>query len=102
MLETSKWIYLDLEKTGSTFLRKKLLDIYPISEFLITKKHLPQTKKSTKIKLITIRDPFNYYFSLWSYGLERKGGVYYNLLRRNLVLCENIYKDKTKKFLNFS
>lgn len=54
MLETSKWIYLDLEKTGSTFLRKKLLDIYPISEFLITKKHLPQTKKSTKIKLITI------------------------------------------------
>ena len=97
MLETSKWIYLDLEKTGSTFLRKKLLDIYPISEFLITKKHLPQTKKSTKIKIITIRDPFNYYFSLWSYGLERKGGIYYNLLKRNLVLCENIYKDKTKK-----
>ncbi len=97
MLETSKWIYLDLQKTGSTFLRKKLLKIYPTSEFLITKKHLPQTKKSNKIKFITIRDPFNYYFSLWSYGLERKGGVYYHLSKRNPELCENIYKDKTTK-----
>ena len=97
MLETSKWIYLDLQKTGSTFLRKKLLKIFPISEFLITKKHQPQTKKSNKIKFITIRDPFDYYFSLWSYGLEKKGGVYYHLSKRNLELCENIYKDKKQK-----
>ena len=97
MIETKNWIYLDLEKTGSTFLRKKLLAIYPESEFLITKKHQTQDKKSTKIKFITIRDPFNYYFSLWSYGLQRKGGVFHKFRRINNNLCKNLYKDQTNK-----
>ena len=39
MLETSDWIYLDLKKTGFTFLRKKLKNIFSEDIFIHTKKY---------------------------------------------------------------
>ena len=80
MLQTKKWIYLDLEKTGCTFFREKLFKIYSDEIFVEKNKHEPQ-KIFTKVpKIITIREPESYYFSLWSYGLDQKGG-FYNLIK---------------------
>ena len=58
MLETNSWIYLDLEKTGCTFLRSKLIGLFPDSEFTNTEKHMIQNFKSSRIKILTIRDSF--------------------------------------------
>ena len=76
MLATKDWIYLDLEKTGCTFLRQVLIEIYGANEFTCSEQHKPQTFKSSLPKILTIRQPTEYYFSLWSYGLDKQGGFY--------------------------
>ena len=106
MLETNSWIYLDLEKTGCTFLRSKLIGLFPDSEFTNTEKHMIQNFKSSRIKILTIRDPFNYYFSLWSYGLEKRGGFYHQINRINPSVCQKFYGKKNiysfESFLDFA
>ena len=52
MLETNSWIYLDLEKTGCTFLRSKLIGLFTDSEFINSEKHMIQNFKSSKIKIL--------------------------------------------------
>ena len=75
MLLTKNWIYLDLQKTGCTFLRRNLLEIFPENIFVQTAKHsIPEIKLNIP-KIITIRDPKKYYFSLWSYGIDQKGAL---------------------------
>lgn len=76
MLKTRDWIYLDLEKTGCTFIRDKLLKIYTEDFFEETTKHSLQEYTSTVPKIISIREPESYYFSLWSYGIDHKGGFF--------------------------
>ena len=106
MLSTKKWIYLDLEKTGCTFFREKLLKIYPDEIFDEQNKHSPQ-KIFTKVpKIITIREPESYYFSLWSYGLDQKGG-FYNLIKlyypeKISLFYEHKTKDSFSYFLDFA
>lgn len=76
MLKSDSWLYLDLQKTGCTFLRDKLANITECSQ-LMGKKHSVPSNKDLKLPtLLTIRDPSTYYFSLWSYGLDRRGGVW--------------------------
>lgn len=75
MLEFSNFVYLDLQKTGSAFLRRVLLDICnddPISNI----QHQPLKEQTNKQRIMTIRDPSRYYFSLWRYGLSQRGGVF--------------------------
>ena len=76
MLKTKNWIYLDLEKTGCTFIRDKLLKLYPEKFFEENKKHSLQLNKVDVPKIITIREPESYYFSLWSYGIDGRGGFF--------------------------
>ena len=106
MLATGTWIYLDLEKTGCTFLRERLLSIYPEHLFLEKKKHGIQENESAIPKLITIREPCRYYFSLWSYGLEGKGGFYKKLSANFPALSERAFADRSKDsfawFLDFA
>lgn len=91
MLATKSWIYLDLEKTGSTFLRHILLSIFPQDDFMETRKHLPMENATNLPTIMTIRDPCEYYFSLWSYGLDKKGGFYKKL-------CQNFPDLACKAF----
>jgi len=83
MILTKDWIYLDLQKTGSTFLRGKLLKIFPqipdSPEF--SGKHRVCGEFHNGLRLMTIRDPFDYYYSLWSYGIDGRGGFYKSMRR---------------------
>ena len=106
MLKSRNWIYLDLEKTGCTFLRRKLLKIYSQDYFEITQKHQPIKYNYSIPKIITIREAESYYYSLWSYGLKKKGGLY-KIIR--LIYPEKIdffYKSASKDsfsyFLDFA
>ena len=96
MLQTKTWIYLTVQKTGSTFLSKKLIEIYGKQVFSKDRKHGIQKQSTSKSKIITIRDPFDYYFSLWSYGLDGKGGFSNKLRISDPSLAKKIYGDKTK------
>ena len=106
MLKTKDWIYLDLEKTGGTFLTKKLVEIFSKNKFEKIGKHTPQKSIENIPKIITIRDPNSYYFSLWTYGLEKKGN-FYKKIKRIYPNKEDLFfakktKDSFSYFLDFA
>lgn len=76
MLSTTEWIYLDLEKSGCTFLRAILQQLFEPDCFVEKGKHSLMIHKVDLPKIMTIRNPYEYYFSLWRYGLDRRGGFF--------------------------
>lgn len=106
MLATKDWIYLDLEKTGCTFLRQVLIEIYGANEFTCSEQHKPQTFKSSLPKILTIRQPTEYYFSLWSYGLDKQGGFYKKISTHYPDYGKKMFKDRSNEsfswFLDFA
>jgi len=123
MILTKHWVYLDLQKTGCTFLREKLLEIFPQireSQFTLklkrklhktfpfmpppnTQKHRRCQKFHNGLRLMTIRDPFDYYYSLWSYGIDGRG-AFYDKLKGKLspINLAEIYGERSAScFQNF-
>lgn len=72
-----------MQKTGGTFVESKLIEIFGPSSALkvLSKHHRESAIIPDRLRLMNIRDPINYYFSLWSYGLESKGGFFRRLSR---------------------
>lgn len=101
MLKTKNWIYLDLEKTGCTFLRNKLLSIYPEKIFEEKTKHSLQVNRVSSPKIITIREPEAYYFSLWSYGIDHKGGFFNSIKLYYPEKLNIFYGKKTKDCFSY-
>lgn len=84
MLRGKNWIFMHLQKTGGTFLESKLKSIFLDDVVADKKKHKRARKvKAGRFRIMTIRDPLNVYFSLWSYGLDRKG-AHHNRLQKEL------------------
>lgn len=94
MLSTRHWVYLDLEKTGCTFLRKALQSLYPANVFVEADKHSLMENECSLPKILTIRDPYLYYFSLWSYGITGRGGFRAYLQNKMPGLAYEIYSNK--------
>lgn len=105
MLSTSEWIYLDLEKSGCTFLRKALKRIFAPDCFVETRKHSLMSHAVVLPKIMTIRHPYDYYFSLWRYGLDGRGGLFVSLSNLFPGLSRQMYQRKTPEafgsFLDF-
>ena len=105
MLATASWVYLDLEKTGCTFLRNVFQSIFPPESFLVSSKHSLMATQNLLPKIMTVRNPYDYYFSLWRYGLDGKGGVYERLSSFFPDLSTKIYGNKSliafSAFLDF-
>jgi hypothetical protein len=79
MHDFGRLVYLDLQKTGSTF----------VSRFLNETCALPLVKESKHTRIqsrpdraafyfITVRNPVSQYSSLFRYGLDRRGALYKN------------------------
>jgi hypothetical protein len=73
-------VYLDLQKTGSTFVSEflRFACVCPEQKF---QKHgwITEDLKSSATYFITVRHPHALYSSLYRYGLDRKGGIYSRL-----------------------
>lgn len=81
MIEYKKFIYLDVYKTGSThinFLLKKIVKEKPVR----VKRHAPLTKgrpftwKGGKLVFATVRNPWDWYVSMWAYGHTVENPLY--------------------------
>lgn len=79
MLHIGDLIYLDTEKTGSSFLVGLFRKHFDQKEhFFRRHSQIPAhlAKSARGLKLISIREPISYYESLYRYGLDGKGAIY--------------------------
>lgn len=81
MIEYEKFIYLDVYKTGSTHI-KSLLPAITEGGQLRMRRHGPVTAgrplgwASGKLVFTTVRNPWDWYVSLWSFAAEGHGGMW--------------------------
>lgn len=99
MLITDKIIYLELEKTATSYVQAVLTEMYPDTHVTIGKHGLYQSmpqfflqNAEKKWKVGNIRNPWDWYVSLWAQGCQSKnrGGF-----RGNLIKDRHSFKYKT-------
>lgn len=86
---SKNWLY---------FFKKKLPEISE-SENIKGKKHVVPSISDYKLpKILTIRNPSTYYFSLWSYGLDGNGGLWKKAKKNlNSKQLNKIYGEKSQR-----
>jgi hypothetical protein len=85
MLEYESFVYLDIQKTASTFILA-LLQTQCRETLVREKRHrgMDADCDRSKFYFISVRDPLDAYLSLYSFGCEKSGGLRENLRRREL------------------
>lgn len=83
MHEFETFVYLDVQKTGSTFV-SYLLTQCVTEKVLVFRKHLRVEGRydPNKFYFITVRDPLDQYISLYSHGCKAAGGLSRRLRKR--------------------
>jgi len=75
MHDFGKIVYLDVQKTGSTYVSRFLQNNLLVSEITLCK-HCPVKRVSRNaLYFISVREPLQLYISLYQYGLEGRGGL---------------------------
>ncbi len=96
MQDFGEIVYLDLQKTGSTFVNKFLNEtcnlplVKEIKHGRICESYNPNV-----FYFITIRHPLSQYSSLYRYGIDARGGLYNRLKRLGK---DTLYQEDTKSF----
>ena len=76
MLVSKKLVFLELQKTGSTHIKQLLKKTVGGVNDGKHNQATPELRESGKSFIGSIRDPWGWYLSLFSYGCQKKGGVY--------------------------
>ena len=102
MFVSDQIVYLELHKTGCTHIRSVLMDL--LGGELIGKHNQihPDLLGSGKQIWGSVRNPWDWYVSLWSYGCENKGAVFNSVTREKYSLRGLGWRDKPfETLLNF-
>lgn len=84
MLEFEDFVYLDVQKTGSTTIRR-FLTKFARTNVVSDNKHRPvERRDDSKLYIISCRDPLKQYLSLYSHGNSGKGGLRKRLNRAGM------------------
>jgi len=85
MHEFETFVYLDVEKTGSTFI-SRMLNQFAREECECQSHHRPLSAsfEPHKFYFASVRDPLDSYLSLYSFGCQQSGKVYGHLRNRGL------------------
>ncbi len=102
MFIQNKLLYLELHKTGCSHVLKVLTTIPNFNGKIIGKHNaiydVPQEQLgdiNTKLKVGNIRNPWDWYVSLWAFGCMKKGGMYEQLTNKRWI---NKLKNPKKLF----
>ncbi|HEX6293464.1 MAG TPA: hypothetical protein VFZ66_30060 [Herpetosiphonaceae bacterium] len=82
MFVSDPLVFLELQKTGCTHIAKQLARVLPGKQ---VGKHnrLPPHLADGKRQIVgSIRNPWDWYISLWAYGCDRRGALYHRLTSR--------------------
>ena len=89
-------VYLDLQKTGSSYVSRFLRFSCLLNEKKFEKHAcIREDFNEDTSYFITVRNPLTLYSSLYRYGLDRRGGVFNRLRKRGL---ESTYKSFERFF----
>lgn len=98
MHDFGAFVYLDLHKTGSTYVSSFLTSCCLLPEVRFAKhESVKEDYRPESFYFTTIRHPLRMWSSLYRYGLERKGFVYVRISEAGLTSC---YED-FDKFVSF-
>jgi len=91
MLLGQDFLLLELQKTGSSHVRKLLVEVPSLSLQMVGMHNtLDQWRRQypgqawPSLMAATIRNPWDWYVSLWAYGCAQKGGLYHHLASARL------------------
>lgn len=92
MLVNDKLIFLQLQKTGSTFIESRIFELLPETQQLGKHYRIPHEFNIGARKVIgSIRNPWDWYLSYWSYSCLRKGGPYNRCVSKKSIF--NVLKN---------
>lgn len=101
MHDFGKIAYLDLHKSGSTYVSRFLRSCCTLEEVRFQKHDWVRDDYNPGcFYFISIRNPVGLYSSLYRYGLERKGGVFHRLEHLNLQNCYESFNSFTRLLLD--
>jgi len=102
MHDFGKLIYLDLQKTGSTFVSRFLNETCTLRLVKESKHGRVQTRPDrSAFYFITIRHPVSQYSSLFRYGLDRRGALYKHLEQHGKAELYSDVPDSFNEWLRF-
>lgn len=86
MFVSDKLVFMELHKTGCTHIRGLLRELVG-GEFVGKHNQAdPGLFTGQRVFLGSVRDPWDWYVSLWAYGCDRKGLVFGNVTRGGLKI----------------
>jgi hypothetical protein len=102
MHEFQTFTYLDLQKTGSTFI-SKLLKEFSTEKEVWFRKHSPVGPRYDpgKFYFISVRAPLAQYLSLYSYGCGGNGGLFHRMRRAGFGYLYTSSLEGFREWLRF-
>lgn len=101
MHDFGKIAYLDMHKTGSSYVSRFLRACCALEEVRFRKHDCVRNDYNPECFYFTsIREPIGLYSSLYRYGLEEKGGVFHSLKHHNLLSCYESFNSFTSLLLD--
>lgn len=102
MHDFGKLVYLDLQKTGSTFV-SRFLNATCNLQLVKESKHgrIRDRGHSSIFYFITVRHPVSQYSSLFRYGLDGRGALYERLVHRGMGVLYKKDMESYNQWLRF-
>ena len=102
MHEFETFVYLGVQKTGTTFI-SALLEKFSREKELVHNTHQPMGAgyDPNKFYFISVRDPLDAYLSLYSYGSEAKGRMHNNFARDGIQSFYDGTMEGFSEWLNY-
>lgn len=81
MVITDKFIYLELQKTGSSYIRDVLVEVFNAEPGDRHEQVNKELFSGDRLIVGSIRNPWSWYVSLWAFGCQGNGGIYSSLTK---------------------
>lgn len=91
MFISDKIIFLQLDKTASTHIAKLLNSVSPGT--VLAKHSQLEESAGDRCVIGSVRNPWDWYVSLWAYGCDSKGKIFNQLKRPFPKVCYRLFKQ---------
>lgn len=87
MFKSDELIYIQLQKTACSHIAKLLMQLLAGEMIGKHNRALPEQLQSDIYFLGSIRNPWDWYLSLWTFGVGKKGALFEELTQRNILFA---------------